>query len=154
MKIIRTLLAVVMFSTSFFAWADDVLRTFAPSPGIMAVVRIKGQNLFWSLSGKSGVKQGEIFIDSEKPLSIKIGNYDFSGRLGFWVSHADDGMGTYEVDRVFTSSPSSNEFVERFPSCGDEFANLRMGEKRRYLVSTYWSRNVPKRCIARLSVER
>ncbi|WP_213301399.1 hypothetical protein [Paraburkholderia sacchari] len=145
---------MTMLTVSFFVQAADVSKTFTPSPGIVAVIEIKDSNLTWKLSGKNGARQGEVSLDTEKTSSIEIGSYDFSGRLGFLVLHIDDGMGTYEVYRVFTFSPSSNEFVERFPSCGDEFDNLKVDKKRRYLTSTYWDRNIPKRCVTRLTIEK
>ncbi|QVN20800.1 hypothetical protein [Burkholderia pyrrocinia] len=154
MKIVKIIVTVAALTISFLTCAADISKTFAPSQGVVAVVEIKGLNLVWRLSGKNGIRQGEVGLDTENPSSIEIGSYDFSGRLGFLVSHTDDGKGTYEVDRVFTFSPLFNEFVERFPSCGDEFANLRVDKKRRYLVSTYWDKNVPKRCITRLPIER
>ena len=154
MRVIKIFVTVAVLATSFLTYAADTSKIFSPSPGVVAVVEIKGLNLVWRLSGKNGVRQGEVSLDAENPSSIAIGSYDFSGRLGFLVSHTDDGKGTYEVDRVFTFSKLFNEFVERFPSCGDEFANLRVDKKRRYLVSTYWDGNVPKRCVTRLSIER
>ncbi|UXU91936.1 hypothetical protein [Burkholderia sp. S-53] len=154
MTFIRILLVLVALAISFLTFAADFSKRFMPSPGAVAVVEIKGSNLVWRLFGKNGIKQGEVSVDTEKPPIIEIDSYDFSGRLGFSVSHIDDGMGAYEVDRVFTFSPSSNEFVERFPSCGDEFANLWVDKKRRYLVSTYWDQGVPKRCITKLSIAR
>ncbi|WP_124604450.1 hypothetical protein [Burkholderia sp. Bp9142] len=153
MSIFRGLVAVAMLAISFFSHAADFSKKFSPSPGAIAVVGIEGGKLDWRLSGKNGVRRGEVNFDTEKPLIIKIGSYDFSGRLGFWVSHADDGKGVYQVDRVFTFSPSYNGFVERFPSCGDEFVNLRVDKKRRCLMSTYWDRNIPKTCVTRLSIE-
>ncbi|WNC89832.1 hypothetical protein RI103_00270 [Paraburkholderia sp. FT54] len=154
MRIIRVLMAVAMPAISFSTCAADISKTFTPSPGVAAVVEVKGSNLVWRLSGKNGIKQDGVSLDTEKTPRIEIGSYDFSGRLGFLVSHIDDGMGTYEVDRVFTFSPSSNEFVERSPSCGDGFVNLRVYKKRRYLVSTYWDQNIPKICVTRLSIAR
>ncbi|MCU9956988.1 hypothetical protein OEJ37_26870 [Burkholderia sp. BKH01] len=154
MRVIRILVTVVMFAIPFLAYAAGFSKIFTPSPGVTAVVDVRDLNLVWRLSGRNGINQGEVAFNAETPLSIEVGSYDFSGRLGFLVSHTDDGKGAYEVDRVFTFSPLFNEFVERFPSCGDEFANLRVDKKRRYLVSTYWDKNVPKRCITRLSIER
>ncbi|WP_155626393.1 hypothetical protein [Burkholderia diffusa] len=151
---IKILLAVAVFAISPLSYASEISKTFTPSPGVSAVVRIRGSELIWRLCGKIGVNQGRVNLDTEKPLNIKVGSYDFSGRLGFWVSHTDDGMGTYEVDRVFTFSPSSNEFVERFPACGDGFVNLEVDKNGRYLISTYWEWNVPKRCFTRLKIEK
>jgi len=154
MRGVRVLVAVAAFAVSFISCAADISKTFVPSPGVVAEVKIRGSDLFWRLSGERGVREGEVNIDTEKSLNIKIGGYDFSGRLGFSVSHVDDGMGVYEINRVFTFSPSSNEFVERFPGCGDEFVNLKIDERGRYLVSTYWERNIPKKCVTRLKIER
>ncbi|MFB5154314.1 hypothetical protein WJH60_32505 [Burkholderia orbicola] len=154
MKGIRVLVAVAALIVSFNLCATDISKTFTPSPGVVAEVKIRGSDLVWTLSGEGGVNRGWVNIDTEKPLNIKIGSYDFSGRLGFWVSHVDDGMGVYEIDRIFTFSPSSSEFVERFPACGDEFVNLKIIKRGRYLVSTYWEQGVPRRCVTRLKIER
>ncbi|WP_174911896.1 hypothetical protein [Burkholderia lata] len=154
MKGIRVLVAMVAHIVSFASYAADISKIFAPAPGVVAEVEIRGSDLVWMLSGEGGVRRGRVNVDAEKPLNIKIGSYDFSGRLGFLVSHVDDGMGVYEIGRVFTFSPSSNEFVERFPACGDEFVNINVSKRGRYLVSTYWKRGVPKRCITRLKIEK
>ncbi|WP_124501985.1 hypothetical protein [Burkholderia sp. Bp9140] len=154
MRGVRVLVAMAALAISFISCAADISKTFAPSLGVVAEVKINGSDLVWRLSGKRGVRQGRVNIDTENSLNIKIGSYDFSGRLGFSVSHADDGMGVYEIYRVFTFSSSSNEFVERFPACGDEFVNLNVNEGGRYLVSTYWERSVPRRCVTRLKIER
>ena len=137
MKVARGLVAAVTFGVSIFSYAADFSKTFSPSAGVVAVVRIDGKDLFWKSSGRSSVKQGKVTFETESPLDIEIGTYDFSGHLGFWVSHTDDGKGVYRVDRVFIFSRSSNEFVERFRSCGDEFVNLRVDKRRCCLVSTY-----------------
>lgn len=118
------------------------------------MISIDGRNLVWSLTGGNAGGRGGVSFDTEKPLSLEIGSYDFSGRLGFLVSYIDDGMGVYEISRVFTFSPSSYVFVERFPSCGDEFVNLKVDGRSHLLISTYWDKNIPKRCITRLSVEK
>jgi len=154
MKITRGLVVAMIFGMPVSSYADVFSKTFAPSPGVVAVLKINGKNLSWKSSEKSSVKQGEVTFDAGNPLDIEIGSYDFSGRLGFRVSHTDDGKGGYRVDRVFTFSRSSNEFVERFPSCGDGFVNLKLDKRRRCLVSTYWDRNVPKICVTRLSIEK
>ncbi|MCA8252110.1 hypothetical protein LGM89_02420 [Burkholderia sp. AU31624] len=145
---------MVAIIVSFNSCAADISKTFAPSPGIVAEVRIRDSDLVWTLSGKRGVSRGRVNFDTEKPLNIKIDSYDFSGRLGFLVSHVDDGMGGDEIGRIFTLSPSSNEFVERFPACGDEFVNLKIIKRGRYLVSTYWEWGVPKGCVTRLKIEK
>jgi len=81
---------------------------------------------------------------------VVVDSYDFSGRLGFSVWYLDDGMGTYTIHRVFTFSPSTNEFEERSPQCGDEFLNLRVDRKKHRLISAYFDKNVSKFCITRL----
>ncbi len=151
---VRGFVATIMLATSFLVCAADIYKTFSPYPGAVAEIGIDGGNLFWSFSERSETRRGEVNFDTNKPLNLEIGSYDFSGRLGFLVSYMDDGMGVYEIYRIFTFSPSSNEFVERFPSCGDEFINLTVDRKSHSLLSTYWDRNIPKRCITRLPVER
>lgn len=128
MKAIVVWVAATIFSMSFQAYAADISKTFVPSPGVVAVAEIKSSNLIWKLSGKGRVRQGGVSLNTEKP-SIEVDSYDYSGRLGFRVLHIDDGMGMYEIDRVLAFSPSSNKFAERFSSCGDEFANIRVDKK-------------------------
>jgi len=154
MRGVKVLVAMVAHIISFTSCAADISKIFAPAPGVVVEVEIRGSDLVWMLSGEGGVRRGRVNVDAEKPLKLKIDSYDFSGRLGFLVSHMDDGMGVYEIGRVFTFSPSSNEFVERFPACGDEFVNIDVSQSGRYLVSTYWRRGVPERCITRLKIEK
>ncbi|MCA8061284.1 hypothetical protein [Burkholderia sp. AU38729] len=153
MRAVRGFVAVMMLATSPFLYAADIYKTLSPYPGEVAVISIDGRNLVWKLTGGNVVRRGEVSFDTDKPLSLEVGSYDFSGRLGFLVSYMDDGMGVYEIARIFTFSPSSSDFVERFPSCGDEFVNLKVDGKSHLLTSTYWDKNIPKRCITRLSVE-
>lgn len=154
MKIIKNFVVLAIFSTSFSPCFADISKIFTPFPGVRAVVEIKGSTLVWRLFDGNKVKQRVLNLDTEKTLNLEIGSYDFSGRLGFLVSHIDDGMGVYEVVRVFTFSQSVDDFIERFPSCGDEFFNLKVDRKRRYLVSNYWDKNVAKICNTRLLISR
>jgi hypothetical protein len=127
---------------------------FTPSAGIKAVVEVKGVDLVWKVSGENLREQGGVSLDTEKTPHIAVDSYDFSGRLGFSVWYVDDGMGTYTISRVFTFSPLTNKFVERFPSYGDEFNNLRVDKNRRRLISTYYDQNVPRLCTTRLPITK
>lgn len=154
MKTIKIFLVTAMLAISIWASAADISETFAPSPGVKAVVAIKGTSLIWKVYRGNQIKQGRVDLEMEKTPHIEIGSYDFSGRLGFSVSHIDDGMGTHGIHRVFTFSPSTNDFVERAPSCGDGFVNLQVDKRRRLLKSTYWDQNVQKICTTRLSIDK
>lgn len=154
MKIMKIFLAMVMIVASFSTRAADISKNFVPSAGVNAVVEIKGTDLMWKAYGRSGSEQGGISLDTEKTPQIEVDSYDFSGRLGFSVWYIDDGMGTYTIFRVFTYSPLANKFVERFPSCGGEFDNLRVDKKRRRLISTYYDQNIPKLCTTRLFISK
>lgn len=137
---------------SFSVGAAEGQRIFFPAPGAKAVVEVDG-GVTWKVNFGGRINSGKLDIDTEKPIYVDINDYDFSGHLGFAVWHVDDGMGTYSSYRVFTFSLSKNKFVERNPAplCGGEFVNLRVDKKRHLLLSTFWSRNVPKLCITRLS---
>lgn len=154
MRTIKIFLIVAMLVASFSTHAIGISNTFSPSTGIKAVVEVKGADLVWRVSGENLREQGQVTLDTEKTPHIAVDSYDFSGRLGFSVWYVDSGMGTYRIFRIFTFSAVTNKFVERFPSCGDQFNNLRVDKKRRHLVSTYYDENVPRLCTTRLSITK
>lgn len=154
MRVIRIILSVTMCLAAFSIRAADVSKIFAPSAGIKAIVEVKGTDLVWIISRGNLREQGGVSLDTEKTPHIVVDSYDFSGRLGFSVWYVDDGMGTYTISRIFTFSPLANRFVEQFPSCSDEFYNLRVDNKRRRLISTYYDQGVPRICITRLSITK
>lgn len=148
----RNFLAVAMLVVSYSVLAANVSTVFTPSDGINATVEIMGSDLIWRASTQNRTEEGGVRLDTRKIPHIAVDSYDFSGRLGFSVWYMDDGMGVSTISRVFTFAPHTNRFVERFPSCGDEFYNLRVDKKRRHLVSTYYDKNSPKLCATRLSM--
>jgi hypothetical protein len=146
--------ALVFFSLSTYAYEGDYY--FSPTSGVKAKISTKGQTVKWKVYFTRGSKEGHFDIDTEKSIHVDVNDYDFSGRRGFAVWHVDDGMGVYSVYRVFTFSPSTNQFIERnpVPQCGGEFNNLRVDEKGHRLFSTFWDQGIPKTCVTRLRAIR
>lgn len=154
MKIIKFLIVASLVITSISARAADISKIFTPTTGIKAQVAIEGENLTWKVYGKNWIKHGSVKLDLDIDTTpyVTVESYDFSGRLGFSVSHLDEGKGTYYVYRIFTFSSIKNDFIERNPSCGDGFIDLRVDKKRHFLISTYYDQNIPKFCLTRLPI--
>ncbi|ETD38279.1 XAC2610-related protein [Pseudomonas chlororaphis] len=76
-------------------------------------------------------------------------DFNFDCMKDFAVWQIDDGMGTYDIHRIFVFQPQTSFFKELQPNCGDGFVNLRIEKKRKALISTYWTMNVAKQCVAR-----
>jgi hypothetical protein len=153
MKMVRIFFWILVFF-SLSANASEDARIFSPARRVTAEIAIDGAVLTWKVHYDGGNNQGYVRVDTEKRLHLDVGDYDFSGRSGFALWHVDDGMGAYSIYRVFTFSPSTNAFVEQTPAppCGDEFVNLKIGKKKRSLISTFWDRNIPKTCVTRLTI--
>ncbi|WP_157977872.1 hypothetical protein [Paraburkholderia kururiensis] len=151
MKIIKFIFLIFPL-ISFSANSAENEHIFSPAPGVKAAVKTNGATLTWEVDGGGKINRHAVNIDTEKSTHIDIDDYDFSGHLGFAVWHVDDGLGVYSIYRIFTFSPLSNKFVERYPAprCGDEFINLKIDKKRRRLLSTIWDQSVPKVCATRL----
>lgn len=58
MRGVRVLVAVAAFAVSFVSCAADISKTFVPSPGVVAEVKIRGSDLFWRLSGERDIRGG------------------------------------------------------------------------------------------------
>ncbi|MGS0622277.1 hypothetical protein ACU8YE_05155 [Ralstonia sp. VS2407] len=98
----------------------------------------------------TGIHSGAIATQTEKPIHLAAGDYDFSGRQGFAFWSIDEGQGVYKIYRVFTFSRKRTDFVERHSRCGDAFLNLRVEAQRKRLISTFFENNIPKSCVTRL----
>ncbi len=71
----------------------------------------------------------------------------------FVIWYTDDGMGIYDIYRVFLYSEKVADFKEIKPSCGDDFINLNLNKKKRELISLYYSHNEAQRCITNVFVD-
>jgi hypothetical protein len=129
--------------------------SFSPSKGVNTTVGFDNNVLYYRLTVKekvnTAVKLPHTESDIRTAKAINIDDYNFDGLQDFSVVYADGGMGTNSVYRVFTYSKNTAEFVERFPSNGDEFFNLVVDKKRKMLLSTCWNNvdNEPKHCITK-----
>lgn len=85
---------------------------------------------------------------AENKINIEINDYNFDGVKDFSVWHMDDGMGVYKMYRVFVFDIKTEDFLEIFPDCGDEFVNLKADKVSRSLISTYFYEGEPKSCIS------
>lgn len=113
---------------------------------------MRGGYVHCQLQSAAGIRGASIPTQTEKTVHLEVGDYDFSGLDGFAFWSIDEGQGVYKVYRVFTFSWERNDFVERRPSCGDEFLNLKVDSLHGQLVSAFFDDNVPKSCITRLPV--
>lgn len=149
----KLLIPLILFiaSSSNPATAHEI--NFSPIPGVHAVVSEKHGEISYKLSGSHGVVEKSIdanLADTDTKLHLQSDDYLFNGTKGFAVMHLDEGKGTYDIYRVFTYSRKAGDFVERFPACGDEFLNLEVNAKMKYIKSMYYDGMEPRRCITRL----
>lgn len=134
------------------AWAETT--TFSPTQGVEATLILEGSTLNVSVKSAAHSELQTIDFQAEKPLHMQIGDFNFDGMKDFSVWQIDDGMGTYSYFRVFIYQPETIRFEEAKPDCGDGFVNLRVDEKRKALLSTYWGMNGPEQCITRFTKRR
>lgn len=133
-------------------WAETT--TFSPAKGVEAILILEGSTLNVALKNAAHSESRTIDFQAEKPLHMQIGDFNFDGMKDFSVWQIDDGMGTYSYFRVFIYQPETNRLEEAKPDCGDGFVNLRVDEKRKALLSTYWGMNGPEQCITRFTKRR
>ncbi|WP_426400218.1 hypothetical protein ACN9M1_19600 [Ralstonia sp. R-29] len=146
----RTLAALVLPSAVLHpAWAADTI-TFPVDHATQATIEVQGDYVHYELRGRAGTRTERIATQTEKPVHLEVRDYDFSGRQGFAFWSIDEGQGTYKLYRIFIFSQKRNDFVERYPRCGDVFLNLRLDVRRKQLISTFFENNIPKSCTTRL----
>ncbi|XEQ04100.1 hypothetical protein LPA67_20035 [Salmonella enterica subsp. enterica] len=46
-------------------------------------------------------KRGYYDVDTENNIHVKYGDYNFDGKEDFVIWYTDDGMGIYDIYRVF-----------------------------------------------------
>ncbi|ECC1695556.1 hypothetical protein DPB93_17910 [Salmonella enterica subsp. salamae] len=92
-------------------------------------------------------RKGSFSVDTENIIRVTHDDYNFDGKEDFAIWYTDDGMGTYDIYRVFIYVEKVDDFKEIKPACGDDFMNLTLNKKRRELISMYYADNEPQRCI-------
>lgn len=85
----------------------------------------------------------------ENAIYIIHEDYSFDGKEDFALWYTDDGMGIYDIFRVFIFTEKDMIFKEIKPKCGDDFINLKIDKKRRELNSIYYSNNEIEKCITK-----
>lgn len=123
--------------------------TFQPDKHTTVTLALHGQQVNLEIQRNGHTQSRELRVQAEKPLHIELDDFNFDGAGDFAIWHVDDGMGTYTIHRVFIYNPTQGQFVERFPACGDEFLNLKVNKPGKFLVSTYYQGNIPRRCLTR-----
>lgn len=131
-------------------WASNGWIEFSPDGRVSVALKAEGKSIFYKIYGPNFRRSREVVVDSEKKININIDDFNFDGKKDFSIWYVDDGMGVYTIHRIFMFSKKRQVFVEYFPSCGDEFIELKVDRKMRQLTSTYFEDNVPKTCITRL----
>ena len=148
MRRIATALAFFVAAPYSASAADAV--AISPDRLTNATIEIRGSDIYYELHSATGIRSGTIATQTEKPIHLVAGDYDFSGRQGFAFWSIDEGQGVHKIYRGFTFSRKRNDFVERHPRCGDAFLNLRVDAQRKRLISTFFENNSPKSCVTRL----
>lgn len=138
------LMFLILVCTHAFACDERVL--YSPKEGVDVEILTHKQTIFYKVDTSVRAESGQITVDTEKKLKLTIEDYNFDGYRDFSISHLDDGMGVFNISRVFLFSPTDKDFREIFPDCGDEFLNLKKDVAAKALVSTYFKDNVPEFC--------
>jgi hypothetical protein len=120
---------------------NDVIK-FSPAPGLEVRLQSGFQQVELSYDGHSET----IAVDTEKPLRIKVADYNFDGHLDFSISHVDDGMGTYDLYDIYVYAPKEKKFVLLQPKCGDAFINVALAKRERALINSYMVQGRYKTC--------
>ncbi|WP_085638589.1 MULTISPECIES: hypothetical protein [unclassified Pseudomonas] len=147
MKLFAGLLLGVLWTVS----AQAELITFSPTPGTEVTLTSEGSSLAFSVTRDGHSVSRSITFEAESELRMQFDDFNFDGMKDFAVWQVDDGMGTYNIHRIFVYQPKTGSFQELQPDCGDGFVNLRVDGKHKALISTYWEMNVPKRCTTRFA---
>ncbi|NIE66065.1 hypothetical protein [Burkholderia sp. Ax-1719] len=149
MKLGRSLFFAFLLLVASSSWASGDEINFHPVNGTNVAVSVADSKVSYVIADEKGEVDKSIDIDTESKLHLSIGDYRFDGTKGFAVSYLDEGMGIYEISRVFYYSRKLRSFEELSPACGDEFLNLKVDSKKKVLISTYFTQNEPKTCVTR-----
>lgn len=87
------------------------------------------------------VKRGYYDVDMENNIYVKYSDYNFDGKEDFVIWYIDDGMGIYDIYRVFFYFEKVVDFKEIKLLCGDDFINLNLNKKKREFISLYYFYN-------------
>lgn len=145
------LLAGPLLGLLWIVSAHAEVTTFNPTPGIEVTLKLEGSSLAFSVTSDAHSESRTITFEAESELRVQIDDFNFDGVKDFSIWQVDDGMGTYNIHRIFVYQPKTGTFQELQPDCGDGFVNLRVDGKRKALISTYWEMNVPKQCTTRFA---
>lgn len=145
------LLAGSLLGLLWIVSAHAEVTTFNPTQGIEVTLKLEGSSLAFSVTSDAHSESRTITFEAESELRVQIDDFNFDGVKDFAIWQVDDGMGTYNIHRIFVYQPKTGTFQELQPDCGDGFVNLRVDGKRKALVSTYWEMNVPKQCTTRFA---
>jgi hypothetical protein len=148
-------LIFVAISLCSHAAFSQTKTIFHPAKNIETSIEKINQTVTVTVLVDAIVKSQNIITEeTEKEIHIKIDDFNFDGFKDFSLSHVDDGMGTYTIDRVFLYSPKDAKFIEANSKCGDGFLNLQLLKRKKMLRSTYYANNRPKLCIQKLDVAK
>ena len=140
---------VAMLASEHARSADPESSVFSPAKGVTAQLEVRGHEVQLSLVSHDGRMNDTLAIDTEKPLRIKVEDYNFDGYKDFAISHTDDGMGTYEIFYVYAYSRAEKKFRPLLPRCGDQFINLAIDRAGRTLTNSYFRGNRIRTCLMR-----
>ena len=129
-----------------FVFACDQHVAFSPKERVDIEAWTKDQRLFVEIRSSGNIKIYDFEFDTEKKINLTINDFNFDGYTDISVRHIDDGMGIFTISRVFIFSPVSDSFYEIFPSCGEQFLNLKIDAGDKKLLSSYFKNNVPVVC--------
>lgn len=146
-KLLTGLLLGMLWTVS----ANAEVTTFSPTQGVEVTLTLEGSSLALSVTNDGHSESRTITFEAESELRVQIDDFNFDGVKDFAIWQVDDGMGTYNIHRIFVYQPKTGTFQELQPDCGDGFVNLRVDGKRKALISTYWEMNVPKQCTTRFA---
>ncbi|WP_405119434.1 hypothetical protein [Pseudomonas leptonychotis] len=135
---------LLLFSMNLLA-CDDFLE-FSPMAGVDVKSRTEGSNLIYLVSTNEKQTSNRVKFDTVKKLHMESSDFNFDGYSDLAAWHIDDGMGNFSVFRVFIFSPTTTNFTEYFPACGDQFLNLKREQLSKKIISTYFEDNIPALC--------
>lgn len=140
---------VIVLFWSASTYAESVI--FNPNKETTVTLTPDGSILTVNAKNNGRSKTKEIVFETEKDLRLYLDDFNFDGVKDFAAWHIDDGMGVHDIFRVFVYKPKTGFFEEQHPACGDQFLNLKVDKKNKFLTSTYYGENEPKLCVTKLS---
>lgn len=142
-------LAVSLLGLLWTVTAFAEVTTFNPATNVETTLALDGSTLRVAVKSDAHSESRTIEFEALNELHVQIDDFNFDGMKDFAVWQIDEGMGTYDIHRIFVFQPQTGFFEELQPDCGDGFVNLEIDKKRKALISTYWAMNVVKQCVTR-----